>query len=968
MVAIVVCATSAHAQLHSIKTDNLRLLYNSATHSYLAPYTVQCFENTMKFHRALFDFKPSDRITILLHDMSDYADAGATVSPRNAVFIAIAPFSYAYETTPANERINMIMNHELVHVLMGDRASGWDRFYRTLFSGKVRETAENPLSILYSYLTTPRRNAPRWYHEGIAIFMETWMAGGLGRTQGAYDEMVFRSMVRDSARFYDPVGLESEGIKIEFHGGVNTYLYGTRFFGYLGLQYGPGKLLEWTDRPGGSKAYFGSQFKKTYGMSLDDAWSDWVEWEHQFQQANLDSIRLYPRTPYRNLSQRALGSVSRSFYDPDAGKIYAAVNYPGKVAHLASIDIETGDIEKLCDVKGPGMYFVTSLAHDPSTNTLFYTTDNYNWRDLRAINIDTKKSRTLIKDARTGDLTFCRADSSIWGVRHYNGISTLVRIEHPYTKWDQMYSFPYGKDIYDLDISPEGQLITSSLAEISGRQTLIMMNVSDLIAGDTSYVTLFDFGNSVPANFIFSPDSKYLFGSSYYTGVSNIFRYDFAADSMDAVTNCETGFFRPIPAWDDSLIIFRYTGKGFIPAIVPFEPLEDVSATTYLGNKIAEKHPIVRDWISDAPSSINLDSVITDSGSYRALANVRMTSAYPIVEGYKDFPAYGMRLEFSDPVMIHNSNVTVSYTPNSPLPRDERVHANWSYSYSDWELNAKYNGADFYDLFGPTKTSRKGNSLGLQYTKNLIYDPPRSMDYHFNITGYNNLERLPDYQNVSASFDKFLTFGFDLKYRNTTSSIGAVDTEKGIVWQLISGNTYVNDKVFPRAIANLDLGIPLPISHSSIWLRTSAGYSPGDRNEPWANFYFGGFGNNWVDHRDIKRYRLHHTFPGVEINEIAGTNYARATVEWTLPPLRFRRIGTPAFYWTSTRLNFFASGIVTNIQHEPTRREVGNVGAQMDFRIMMLSHLRLTFSLGYAVAFEEGRDTTDEFMFSLNLL
>ena len=73
--------------------------------------------------------------------------------------------------------------------------------------------AEQPESILYFYLTSPRVAAPRWYHEGIAVFVDTWMAGGLGRAQSGYDEMVFRSMVRDDAPFYDPLGLVSEGTK-----------------------------------------------------------------------------------------------------------------------------------------------------------------------------------------------------------------------------------------------------------------------------------------------------------------------------------------------------------------------------------------------------------------------------------------------------------------------------------------------------------------------------------------------------------------------------------------------------------------------------------------------------------------------------------------------------------------------------------------------------------------------------------
>ena len=44
------------------------------------------------------------------------------------------------------------------------------------------------------------------------------------------------------------------------------------------------------------------------------------------------------------------------------------------------------------------------------------------------------RTRLLQKDARIGDLAFNRADKSIWGVRHLNGLSTLVRMKPPYTR------------------------------------------------------------------------------------------------------------------------------------------------------------------------------------------------------------------------------------------------------------------------------------------------------------------------------------------------------------------------------------------------------------------------------------------------------------------------------------------------------------------------------------------------------
>jgi len=73
---------------------------------------------------------------------------------------------------------------------------------------------DHPESILYFLLTSPRVASPRWYHEGIAVFVDTWMSGGLGRAQSGYDEMVFRSMVRDHTPFYDPLGLVSAGTQI----------------------------------------------------------------------------------------------------------------------------------------------------------------------------------------------------------------------------------------------------------------------------------------------------------------------------------------------------------------------------------------------------------------------------------------------------------------------------------------------------------------------------------------------------------------------------------------------------------------------------------------------------------------------------------------------------------------------------------------------------------------------------------
>jgi hypothetical protein len=957
-----------NSQLYKLETNNLTLVYLGKQYEYLIPHTARCFENSLKYHRNLFNYTPSGKTTVFMQDFGDYGNAGAAAIPNNYVKIGISPLDYTYETMSSNERINYIMNHELVHIVTNDKASSNDKFYRELFSGKVAVSPDDPFSMLYSYLTNPRSYTPRWYREGIAVFMDTWMAGGIGRAMGNYDEMVFRSMVRDSSYFYTLIGLESEGTAIDFQVGVNSYLYGTRFMSYLAYQYGTEKLIDWVSKIENRKKYFASDFERIYGITLDTEWAKWIEWEHQFQQENLQSIRLNPTTPYRSISDRALGSVSRGYYDKNTNRLYVAVKYPAQIPHIAAIDIETGSLSKICDITGTGLYFVTSLSLNPSKGILYFTTDNNDWRDLNAVDIQTGKTETLIKDARTGDLTFNKKDNSIWGIRHYNGISTIVRIPYPYKEWKQVHSFNYGMDMYDIDVSPDGKYLSGALAKINGDQLLIKMDIDSLLLGKSSFETLFNFENSLPANFTFSADGRYLYGSSYYSGVSNIYRYDNTTNDIVPLSNCESGFFRPVPVSEDSIIVFRYTGKGFVPTMIPIQKVERVSNIKFLGNEVVEKYPIIESWVADPPSKINIDSLTIYRGEYSSLSDVTLNSIYPIVEGYKSTAAFGLRMDMMAWPGVAGLTGKISYSPNTGLSQNERLHAALKFRYWNWEIKATYNHADFYDLFGPTKTSRKGYSLGIQYDQALIYEKPRSLDLNIRLSGYAGLDRLPFFQNVTTPVEEFITIGASLKYSYLLKTLGAVEVEKGFEAELLAHNYYAHSKLYPHLLLNANYGFLLPFDHSSLWLRSSFGISGGNRDVAFSNYYFGGFGNNWIDHQNSQRYRESYSFPGTELNSIEAQNYIKLMLEWPLPPIRFRRAGFTNLYLNWARLSLFTSGIAEDIHKKEYRSSIANIGAQIDFRLVIFYYMSSTFSIGYSAAFQEGQRSSNEFMISLKIL
>ena len=115
------------------------------------------------------------------------------------------------------------------------------------------------------------------------------------------------------------------------------------------------------------------------------AWKMWIADERKFQEANLAEIRKYPVTKPQRLSPKSLGSVSRAYYDSKDNVMYAGIRYPAHMASVAAIHLDTGNIEELKDIKGPALYYVTSLAWDARGRKLYYTTDNNDWRDLNRL-------------------------------------------------------------------------------------------------------------------------------------------------------------------------------------------------------------------------------------------------------------------------------------------------------------------------------------------------------------------------------------------------------------------------------------------------------------------------------------------------------------------------------------------------------------------------------------------------------
>jgi len=411
-----------------------------------------------------------------------------------------------------------------------------------------------------------------------------------------------------------------------------------------------------------------------------------------------------------------------------------------------------------------------------------------------------------------------------------------------------------------------------------------------------------------------------------------------------------------------------YTADGFIPATIDPRPLQDVGAITFLGTEVATKHPVVKTWLVPPASTVDYDKAVIGKGPYLPLRNLALDNAYPILQGYKNHAGIGYQANIADPLGYGYLGIFAAYTPSADLPDDQKAHLGITGNYLGWRGGLWWNRSDFYDLFGPTKRSLKGFAAKLGYTKWLVWDEPKTLNITYDLAYYDGLDTLPGAQNVATTFTRLTTAEAAIHSSDVQQSIGAVDAEKGASWEGVLTANFVNGQTIAQVRGNFDFGWQLPIPHSSIWLRSAAGAASGDRNNVVANFYFGSFGNNYVDARAVQRYREYDSLPGFGIDEVSGLSFVREMVEWNAPPVYFESIGTPDFHLAWLRPAVFATALWTDPTHSTLRKSYENVGAQADLRFSVLHWYDMTLSVGFAAGFRDAKRAGTEWMVSLKIM
>ena len=658
------------------------------------------------------------------------------------------------------------------------------------------------------------------------------------------------------------------------------------------------------------------------------------------------------------------------------------MNAPGGFAHLTELDLNTGKQRKLTDLYGIQLYNPAFVALDQKGGRLIYTFNNAKMRGLEVYDLHKKKVVKKKKFQRINNIVYDDTNECLYGLFSNGGTQSIVKMDHDLENPEVIYAFPFGVSVFDVAISHDGQWLSMTRQGDNGEHTLLLFNTRELEQAIFQPVELLTWEDSNLGQFRFSLDDKYLIGSSYYTGVSNLWQINLETREPEMLTNTDIGLFAPLEIAPNKLLALEFKRDGLRPVTLDRKVMTDANAVELYGQRAYENNVEALESVGllkNPLPKIEFGDVYNNITPYNVIKEMRFAGAYPIITGFTDSkgwnhvtPVLGYRFFFSDPVGLSSIKMAVGMSPWSHNDWKNKFHADFEWKYYFWTLKAAWNHTDFYDLAGPMRASRKGYMVSLAYDFVNTLVAPYSRSWGFSVGAYGDMDALPLYQEIEVDIKSMQTASLYGKIAKTRTSLGGVMKEQGYELGAQAHGYLVGGKFFPSLDATADFGVLLPIDrNTSFWLRTAGGHNFGDAETVFGNSYFGGFRNNRLDYRNAFQYRGSMAMPGAGIDAIQAHSYAKAMAELNLRPIRLNDFGAVFCYPTWIQCSLFGGGLSAWNPGKPHQMYY-STGIQLTTEVVILNYLKTTLSLGYAHLFAPegfpGGRHGNEIMISLKLL
>ena len=177
-------------------------------------------------------------------------------------------------------------------------------------------------------------------------------------------------------------------------------------------------------------------------------------------------------------------------------------------------------------------------------------------------------------------------------------INAGASIDPELEKPEVIYAFPFGESVFDIDVSHDGKLLSVTTQGENGEHTLLLFRTRDLAAAKFTPEKLVTWEDCNLGQFRFSLDDRYLIGSSYYTGVSNLWQIELATHEMELLSNTDIGLFAPLEITPGKLLALEFERDGMRPVTLDRKVVNDANAIELFGQQAYHRNPEALEAVS----------------------------------------------------------------------------------------------------------------------------------------------------------------------------------------------------------------------------------------------------------------------------------------------------------------------------------------------------------------------------------
>ncbi len=201
---------------------------------------------------------PRGRIDLVVTDHVDYSNGFAYVSPSPRIVVFARPPVDDRTLRFRDDWLDLVIQHELVHVFHLDRTRGWWRVAQVVFGRQP--------------MLFPNAWAPSWLLEGLAVYYESKLGDG-GRLEGMAHQQYVNARALDGT--VPKLGAWSRAT-LDFPGGTNAYVFGSLFVQSMAGR-ASGGVEKFVERSSGrfNPWAFDGDARRTFGVSFSEQWTTW---------------------------------------------------------------------------------------------------------------------------------------------------------------------------------------------------------------------------------------------------------------------------------------------------------------------------------------------------------------------------------------------------------------------------------------------------------------------------------------------------------------------------------------------------------------------------------------------------------------------------------------------------------------------------------------------------------------------